>query len=212
MQFIISAPQPAFAAALEKEMFGLEGVSITAASILDLDCDAIVSPANSYGFMDGGIDAVYTEHFGEIVQTRVRENILYDHYGELLVGSATIVETDDSKIPFLIAAPTMRVPMWLGAKTVNPFLAMRAVILMVREGRFTRGRKKGKPIKDCVNRIAIPGLGTGVGGVPFPICTRQIAQAIAEYRDAKYWLPQSWSEASENHIRLYSDKIVPLQK
>lgn len=113
-----------------------------------MECDAIVSPANSYGFMDGGIDAVYVEHFGEIIQTRVRESILYDHHGELLVGQATIVETDDRKIPFLIAAPTMRVPMWLGAETVNPFLAMRAVILLVREGRFSRGREKDTPIRN----------------------------------------------------------------
>ena len=212
MELLFSAPQPAFAAALTKELSGLEGISITEASILDLSCDAIVSPANSYGFMDGGIDAIYTEHFGEIVQTRVRENILYEHHGELLVGSATIVETDDDKVPFLIAAPTMRVPMWLGPESVNPFLAMRAVLLLVREGSFTRGRENGTLIKDRVKRIAVPGLGTGVGGVPFPVCARQIAQAIAEYRDAKYWLPQSWSEASENHIRLYSDRIVSLQK
>ena len=26
--------------------------------------DAIVSPANSFGFMDGGIDYCYSEHFG----------------------------------------------------------------------------------------------------------------------------------------------------
>jgi O-acetyl-ADP-ribose deacetylase (regulator of RNase III) len=212
MELVFSAPQPAFAAALTKELAGLEDVSVTETSILDVTCDAIVSPANSYGFMDGGIDAIYMEHFGEIVQTRVRKSILCEHHGELLVGSATIVETDDDKIPFLIAAPTMRVPMWLGPETVNPFLAMRAVLLLVREGTFTTGRVTGKAIKDSIKRIAVPGLGTGVGGVPFPVCARQIAQAVTEYRDAKYCLPQSWSEASESHIRLYSDRIVSLQK
>jgi hypothetical protein len=33
-----------------------ECVSIHHGSILDLDIDAVVSPANSFGFMDGGID------------------------------------------------------------------------------------------------------------------------------------------------------------
>ena len=28
------------------------------------EADAIVSPANSFGFMDGGIDMVYSRHFG----------------------------------------------------------------------------------------------------------------------------------------------------
>ena len=32
------------------------------------------------------------------------------HHGELLVGAAEVVETDNPDLPFLIAAPTMRVP------------------------------------------------------------------------------------------------------
>jgi hypothetical protein len=37
----------------------LDLVSVHYGSILDLSCDAIVSPANSFGFMDGGIDVLY---------------------------------------------------------------------------------------------------------------------------------------------------------
>ena len=33
----------------------LEGVSVHYGSILELNCDAVVSPANSFGFMDGGV-------------------------------------------------------------------------------------------------------------------------------------------------------------
>ena len=32
-------------------------------SIFDVACDAVVSPANSFGFMDGGIDALYVDRF-----------------------------------------------------------------------------------------------------------------------------------------------------
>ena len=35
-------------------------VDIKFSSILDLNVDCIVSPANSFGFMDGGIDCVYS--------------------------------------------------------------------------------------------------------------------------------------------------------
>ncbi len=31
---------------------------------LDVKCDAVVSPANSFGFMDGGIDLIYSHRFG----------------------------------------------------------------------------------------------------------------------------------------------------
>ena len=37
--------------------------------------DAVVSPANSFGFMTGGIDAVYKGWLGEQVETFVQEAI-----------------------------------------------------------------------------------------------------------------------------------------
>src|SRR5881227_3167911 len=44
----------------------------------------------------------------------LRKLILDHHHGELFVGTAEVVETDHAGIPYLIAAPTMRVPMILG--------------------------------------------------------------------------------------------------
>jgi O-acetyl-ADP-ribose deacetylase (regulator of RNase III) len=90
-------------------------------SSLSRRADAVVSPANSYGFMDGGIDAPYMNHFGHEIQSRVRRQI-YDHHGELLVGVADIVETSHETIPFVIAAPTMRVPLGL-RDSPNAYLA-----------------------------------------------------------------------------------------
>lgn len=37
--------------------------------------------------------------------------------------------------------------------------------------------------------------------VLFRLCTHQVAQAVAEHRDAEQRLPKSGSEASENQIR-----------
>ena len=45
----------------------------TPGSILDVSCGALVSPANSFGYMDGGIDLVYSMHFGWHVQERLQE-------------------------------------------------------------------------------------------------------------------------------------------
>jgi O-acetyl-ADP-ribose deacetylase (regulator of RNase III) len=44
----------------------LDFVTVHQVSILDVACDAVVSPANSFGFMDGGIDAVYLSLFGKV--------------------------------------------------------------------------------------------------------------------------------------------------
>lgn len=43
---------------------GLDHIEYHVGTILDVACDALVSPAYSFGFMDGGIDAVYTRRFG----------------------------------------------------------------------------------------------------------------------------------------------------
>ena len=75
-------------------------------------CQAIVSPANSFGFMDGGIDGVYTARFGkENTTDTVQREIMKLPHQELLVGQALHVFTFDAEFPVMISAPTMRVPM-----------------------------------------------------------------------------------------------------
>jgi O-acetyl-ADP-ribose deacetylase (regulator of RNase III) len=189
----------------------LDCVTVHQGSILDVECDAVVSPANSYGFMDGGIDALYVDEFGVEVQNRLRRAILSRHHGELLVGSAEIVETGHARVPYLIAAPTMRVPMVLGPDTINPYLATRAALLLVRHGVFPEGPLAGQPISEHIRIVAFPGMGTGVGRVPAEISARQVRTAIDEHLRDGFRLPTSWAEASERHQLLYTDRPTRLQ-
>ena len=111
---------------------GVENVNISGGDIFELKADAIVSPANSFGYMDGGIDLVYINRFGWELQTRLQSHLKEQHDGELPVGQATIVETFDAEIPFLVSAPTMRIPMNV-SNTLNAYLAFRAAIRAVRQ-------------------------------------------------------------------------------
>lgn len=188
----------------------LKSVEVHQGSILEANCDAVVSPANSFGFMDGGIDMAYSQHFGWHVQERLQQLIRTKHHGELLVGNAEIVETDNLAIPFLIAAPTMRIPTIL-RNTVNPYLAARAVLLLIKSGTFADGNLKGERISDAVTRVAFPGLGTGVGQVPAETCARQVRAAIDQVMFGQPGFPGSWAEASERHQQLYSDRVTDLQ-
>jgi O-acetyl-ADP-ribose deacetylase (regulator of RNase III) len=74
------------------------------------DADAMVSPANSFGIMDGGLDAAIRDELGFEVQRRVQRAIVERHHGELPIGCAEIVVTDHARWQYLVAAPTMRVP------------------------------------------------------------------------------------------------------
>ena len=180
------------------------------ASITELDVDAVVSPANSFGFMDGGLDAHYLATFGPHVQHAARSAVLYRHDGELPVGVADIVSTGHQSIPYLIIAPTMRVPMQLPPDTVNPYLAARAVLRLIERGKLPEGPGAGTPVRDVVRRIAIPGLGTGVGRVAPDTCARQI-QAALRWACGQITLPQSWADASYDHQLLYTDTPGRLQ-
>ena len=177
-----------FLSAIEKELYtawkafcgDLPNVEIYHGSILDLSVDAVVSPANSYGFMDGGIDLLYSHRLGWHVQERLQKLIQKKHHGELLVGQAEIVETDVQQIPFVISAPTMRVPMIL-KDTINPYLAARAVFLLIKYGTFFDGNYKSEPINKFVQSVAFSGLATGVGRVGFNTCARQMQKAIEDF-------------------------------
>jgi O-acetyl-ADP-ribose deacetylase (regulator of RNase III) len=210
MNLILTAVEKSLADAWRKFCGDLDFVTTYHGSILEVDCDAVVSPANSYGFMDGGIDAVFMNHFGSDIQMRVRRQIYDYHHGELVVGQADVVETGNERIPFLIVAPTMRVPMVL-QDTVNPYLAARAVFILVTRGTFISDKHAGQPISDHIKTVAMPGLGTGVGKVGFNICARQVRAAINDILLKEYRMPQSWAEASERHQLLYTNKPKRLQ-
>ena len=212
MQIILTAKDGALADAFRTASDGLTDVSVFEGSIFDVEADAYVSPANSFGFMDGGIDAWYLWRFGDHVQDRVRMAILRYWQGELPVGCAEIVETDDEDVPFLIAAPTMRVPMILGQDSINSYLAMRATIICIRSGLFKEGTHKGSKISNSIHRIAVPGFGTGVGKVPFSLAAFQMCEAIRRHQSGRHFLPKSWAEASEYHAELLQLSARNFQK
>jgi O-acetyl-ADP-ribose deacetylase (regulator of RNase III) len=202
--------EPELAEAWERFCGDLKFVEVHRGSILQLSCDAVVSPANSFGVMDGGVDMLYSQHFGWHVQERLQNLIRSKHHGELLVGAAEIVETNNLQIPYLIAAPTMRVPMILG-NSINPYLAARAALLLIKHGTFAGGGLMGEVVSNFVNSVAFPGLGTGVGRVGPNTCARQVRAAIEEAVLGTHEFPQSWADAQKRHQQLYTDRIRDLQ-
>jgi O-acetyl-ADP-ribose deacetylase (regulator of RNase III) len=125
-------------------------VSIFQGSILDVDCDAVVSFGNSFGFMNDGMDALYLLRFGAALQDRLQDRIRLHHHGELIVGSADSLETFDDHCPYLIAAPIMRVPAILEDTSLNPYLAARAALLLTKHGSF----EDDSPISEKIRRVA----------------------------------------------------------
>jgi O-acetyl-ADP-ribose deacetylase (regulator of RNase III) len=152
------------------------GLVVHEGSITDVDVDAVVSPANSFGLMGGGIDAVYARWFPGISH-RVRAASGADRGGELPVGAAVIVPTGVERPAWLVSAPTMRHPgERLPADGSAARAAARAVLQLWRDGSLPDGRRVG----DAVRSIALPGLGTGVGGLSPEVCATQVGAACDE--------------------------------
>ena len=146
----------------------LVGVHISHGNILDQTADAIVSPANSFGFMDGGIDLHYARHFGWQIETELRDLLAQRHHGELPVGQAVITATGHPELRYLVSAPTMRVPSRID-DTVNVYLAFRAALIAV----LMHNKADAAPITS----LLVPGMGTGIGAVRPGQAARQMRAA-----------------------------------
>ena len=130
--------------------------------------DCLVSPANSFGMMDGGMDGAITKFFGSSLEERVQKRILEDYLGEQPIGTSMIVKTGHPQHPFLAHTPTMRVPMQIKGTDI-PYVAMWAMLLAVRQ--------YNKNFPGSINSVVCPGLGTGIGQVPHTEAARQMALA-----------------------------------
>jgi len=153
--------------------------------------DCMVSPANSFGLMDGGVDAAITKFFGVQLMQRVQERILTEYLGEQPVGTSMIVETGNPKHPFLAHTPTMRIPMHI-SKTDNVYLSMWALLRAVHFHNKTSERK--------IEIIACPGLGTGTGRVPYEQAARQMALAYKNYLNQPLYLNWGLASARQGEI------------
>jgi O-acetyl-ADP-ribose deacetylase (regulator of RNase III) len=197
------APDADLHAALIPLVIEEPGTALSDGSLLDIEADAIVSPGNSFGFMDGGLDARLVERYGSSMQQLVNLQLQRDWDGELPVGCALSVSLPGSGPGWLIVAPTMRVPMRLPRDSVNPYLAVRAV---VREaGRIAGSRAPSQ----ASFRVAMPGMGTGIGGVSPANFARQVRAALRSLRTPS---PGDWWEASRRHQLLTGPVVRDLQQ
>ncbi|MEM3399617.1 MAG: macro domain-containing protein [Candidatus Micrarchaeia archaeon] len=127
-------------------------------SITDCEADAIVNPANSYGYMGGGVALAIKRAGGdEIEEEAVRKS-------PIPIGKA-VLTTGGKLKALVIHAPTMEKPGRTTAEKVR--MATMAALLCAKE--------------NGLRKIAFPGMGTGVGGVPYEDAASAMLEAITEF-------------------------------
>ncbi|HIE01104.1 MAG TPA: hypothetical protein EYP59_12595 [Thiotrichaceae bacterium] len=81
MQLWLVDINPILVKAWKSTFYEFSNVNVIEADILSIAENTIVSPANSYGFMDGGIDQFYTDYFGLGPQRSTSKSHCYTNRG-----------------------------------------------------------------------------------------------------------------------------------
>jgi len=139
----------------------VEGVDVVVvvSDITKLDVDAVVNPANSLMIMGGGVAGAIKRVGGEEIEVEARR------YAPVPVGQAIVTSGGKLRAKYVIHAPTMERPAQrIGSE--NVYLATRAAL--------------EKAVEIGISTIAIPGMGTGVGGVPYRVAAKEMIRALKE--------------------------------
>ena len=187
MHYLLIDKHPQMVAAWNEFFKNEKDVKVLEGDLTDVSCDAIVSPANSFGFMDGGVDYAISMRLGWDLQLELQKMIKALPERELIVGKALVLETGDDLIPYLVSAPTMRVPTNFNiATSINAYLAMKATLIET--------KKHPK-----IEYVAIPGFCTGVGKMQHIIAARQMYKAYQEIIKGQTMDFDNFGEAQKYH-------------
>jgi O-acetyl-ADP-ribose deacetylase (regulator of RNase III) len=156
---------------------------------------AIVSPANAFGWMDGGIDGAYVTMFGDQIERRVQQE-MHRLYGTdplagtngMPLGEAFVIRTypEGIAIPagkpeWLIVAPTMIRPgrelaQGFARPVATPDVAAKAIEAALQVA-----------VKTGIDSIAIPGMGMGTAaGVDYNAFANAFGDAYDRVDEAMF--------------------------
>jgi len=154
-------------------------VEIVRGSMLEQPVSAWVSPTNSRGSMDGGLDAVIKKHLGAKIETSLQQQIVRQHGALALpVGHAVCVPTGQMQPRYLISTPTMVGSSEDISDTLNVALACAAA--------FQAVHMQNSAEPGSIRSVALPGLGANTGKVPVEICADLMWTAYQLFREREF--------------------------
>ena len=170
------AMQPELASAFAQAFNDAEDVKIARedfASFMDRhpEVDGIVSPANSFGLLSGGLDKALRDYFGKELQDTVRERIKNAWCGEQTVGTSMAVDIPGFPGKTLLHTPTMRTPSKITDDLIV-YSCMRSALM--------------EALKSGLDAIVVPAFGGGSGQIPAEVIAHHMRSAwdqIAEWAE-----------------------------
>jgi O-acetyl-ADP-ribose deacetylase (regulator of RNase III) len=195
-------PDRAACDAFHRRFSGLTGFCVIQSTFEDLKPhDCFVTAGNSFGLMTAGIDAAVARFFGEILVQQVQHRIMDEFLGEQPIGTAIVMPTGHPSIPFVVHAPTMRVPGSIEG-TDKVYNATWAALLAI------HAHNRASPQQ--IEVAAFPAMGTGFGGVPYDEAARQMATAYRHYREPPHRL--DWDFVAERQKAIHYDGVKQVSR
>ena len=130
--------------------------------ITKLVCDAIVNPANSFGYMGGGVAGAIKRVGGKEIENEAISK------APIQLGEAIVTTSGLLPCKKVIHAPTMEQPA-MRIKVENVQQATKAAFNIANNQK--------------IKTIALPGMGTGVGGVSIDDAAKAMVKIAKEYED-----------------------------
>lgn len=139
-------------------------IHLAKGDITEMAVDAVVNPANSLGIMGSGVAAALSRKGGPSIQREAMS------LAPIAVGAAVVTNAGQLWCKRVIHAPTMEEP---GTKVgvENVRRATRAALLAAAHHGF--------------EMIALPGMGTGLGGVDPADAARAIVDELRAHRQPR---------------------------
>jgi len=175
--------------------------------------DCIVSPANSYGRLDGGFDYYIAEALSPddvLAPTAFVQSALYKRWkGFAPPGSCTIIPLKGSSFEnnihgcaYIALCPTMRRPESVTWNREIVYNLMWSILVSLEQhnAALDDSMQVGTGVR--IQKVLMTGLGTGVGGVSSARCAQQMALAVKHFLEASA-NPEKWSSMS------WEDTVTP---
>lgn len=136
-------------------------IEIQKGSILDVDVEVIVNPSNSHGWMAAGVAAAIKRIAGGDVEREAVDK------GPTQIGSAILTSAGKTRFKAIIHAPTMESPVEKIGRE-NVLKATMAALKLADESGYST--------------LALPGMGTGMGGVDPVEAAKTMINAIRSFK------------------------------
>lgn len=152
--------------------------------LINYNIDGIVSPANSFGIMDGGYDKAIIDIFGEELQQKVRETLKWEVGGYQTPGTCITVPFNENLT--LFHTPTMRYP----EEIADGRIVFDCMYNTIKAARLSKCKA-----------IVIPAFGGCTGALDFDVIARYMCMGW-EY-DKFYDIKSNWDMVNHTRYQFY---------